>query len=242
MRLYSPRTISIPTPVAKETAQLKIGEVLPFTVKLVSSEKDLLKAVQIRHAAYNRHLPDFAEKLREPEPMDMEKGTVILLAQSKVDGAPLGTMRIQTNRYHGLPLEQSVNLPEHLQGQVLAEATRLGVTEERIGRLVKNYLFKAFFLYCQQTRVDNMVIAGRSPVDRQYERLLFQDIYPEPVYYPMKHAADMGHRVMFLSVANARAIWSDAKHPLFEFIFETFHDDINLLTTFAEAWKRTTKQ
>ncbi|HSO44882.1 MAG TPA: hypothetical protein VLQ47_05115, partial [Rhodoferax sp.] len=76
-------------PTAPTTPTLP-QELLPFTVRLVRNEADLSKAVQIRHAAYARHLPDFAETLKTAETDDAENGVVILLAESKVDGSPLG--------------------------------------------------------------------------------------------------------------------------------------------------------
>jgi hypothetical protein len=146
-------------------------ELLPFTVRLVRDEDDLSKAVQIRHSAYARHLPDFAETLKSPETADADNGVVVLLAESKLDGSPLGTMRIQTNQFKPLCLEQSVELPSWLTTRPLAEATRLGVTNEKGGRLVTTMLFKAFFQYCQQTGIEWMVIAGRAPRGRPDERL-----------------------------------------------------------------------
>jgi hypothetical protein len=195
----------------------------------VSNSKDLEKAVTIRHAAYMRHLPGFAPELSVPEEADAEDGVVVLLAESKLDGSPVGTMRIQTNSYKPLVLEQSVVLPEAVRTMRLAEATRLGVTQERVGRMVTTALFKAFFLYCRQTHIDYMVIAARSPVDRQYDRLLFKDVYPEAGYIPLKHAGQLPHRIMALDVNNVEAIWTEAKHPLHTYIFNTFHNDINVV-------------
>ena len=37
-----------------------IEERLPFSVRIVSSEEDLNKAVMIRHSAYGRHIPTVA--------------------------------------------------------------------------------------------------------------------------------------------------------------------------------------
>lgn len=209
-------------------ATLMGEERLPFAIRLVRNAADLDKAVAIRHAAYARHVPDLAAKLREPESLDFADGVVVLLAESKLDGTPLGTMRIQTNEFQPLTLEQSVELPTWLQGGSLAEATRLGVTGERIGNMVKTVLFKAFFLYCQQAGIDWMVIAGRSPIDRQYERLLFSDVYPGMGFIPLRHANDMPHRVMSFEVATAEARWAAAQHPLFNFIFRTNHPDIDV--------------
>ena len=88
-----------------------IEESLPFTVRLVRDEEDLNKAVQIRHSAYARHMPTVAESLRYPERADTEDGVVVLLAESKLDGTPLGTARIQTNQFRALALEESVEFP-----------------------------------------------------------------------------------------------------------------------------------
>ena len=54
---------------------------------------------------------EFAAKMAI-ESCDRDPGTAILLAESKLDGAPLGTMRIQTNEYAPLAVEQSVRLPD----------------------------------------------------------------------------------------------------------------------------------
>jgi len=203
-------------------------ELLPFTVRLVRDEDDLSKAVQIRHSAYARHLPDFAETLKSPETADADNGVVVLLAESKLDGSPLGTMRIQTNQFKPLCLEQSVELPSWLTTRPLAEATRLGVTNEKGGRLVTTMLFKAFFQYCQQTGIEWMVIAGRAPVDRTYDRLMFEDVFPGKGYIPLAHAGNLPHRVMLFDVNTAEDRWAQAKHPLLGFMCHTHHPDITL--------------
>jgi hypothetical protein len=206
-------------------------EILPFTIRVVSNIRDLEKAVRIRHAAYMRHIPGFAHELTLPEKADSEEGVVVLLAESKLDGSPVGTMRIQTNAYKPLALEQSVTLPASMRTKHLAEATRLGVTQERVGRMVTTALFKAFFLYCRQHHIDYMVIAARTPIDRQYDRLLFQDVYPELGYIPLKHAGQMPHRIMALDVNGAETSWTNAQQPLLKFILHTFHHDINVVGT-----------
>ena len=140
-----------------------VDERLPFTVRVVRSEEQLGKAVSIRHSAYARHVPAVAALLSQAEILDRDSGSVVLLAESKLDGSPLGTMRIQTNRHRKLALEQTVELPDWLKGKTLAEATRLGVAEGRIGRVVKTTLFKAYYQYCLAKDIEWMVIAARSP-------------------------------------------------------------------------------
>jgi hypothetical protein len=203
-------------------------ERLPFSVRIVDSEQDLDKAVLVRHSAYERHIPAVAALLEKAEASDSEPGTVVLLAESKLDGSPLGTMRIQTNRYRKLALEQSIELPSWLQDKSQAEATRLGVALGRTGRLVKTALFKAYYEYCILEGIEWMVITARSPLDRQYEALLFQDVLPEGGFIPMRHVGNIPHRVMSLCVERVNPDWHAAGHPLYNFFFNTSHADIDL--------------
>lgn len=203
-------------------------ERMPFRIKLVQNESELERAVSIRHSAYARHVPTFAATLTRPEAYDFEDGTVVLLAESKLDGSPIGTMRIKTNRHTPLGLEQSVKLPEWLEYTSIAEATRLGIASGRMGMVVKTMLFKAFYQYCLQTGIEWMVITARAPLDRQYEDLLLEDVYPDGGFIPMRHIGDMPHRVMALDVINARAKWTEARHPLLGFMCDTRHPDIDL--------------
>lgn len=213
---------------AEQAAEGIREEHLPFTVRLVGDESALSKAVRVRHAAYARHVPDFAEALKMPEATDFENGVAVLLAESKLDGSPLGTMRIQTNRFKPLTLEKSLALPQWLHSSKLAEATRLAVSNESTSRVVKTALFKAFFMYCQQQDIDWMVITARNPIDRQYDRLMFDDVYPGMGYVPMAHVNNLPHRVMSFEVGTARERWEAARHPLFNFVFTTSHPDIQL--------------
>ena len=203
-------------------------ERLPFTIRRVANEESLKKAVAIRHAAYARHVPEFARSLALPEACDYEEDTVVLLAESKLDGSPLGTARIRTNEHHPLHIEESVVLPHWLQGRSLGEVERLGVGEGRIGHIVKVALVKAFFEYFEKAGIEYAVIAGRSPVDRQYEQLMFTDVFGEKEMVPLRHAGDIPHRVMAFEIATGEARWSAAKHPLLKFFRHTHHPDIDV--------------
>jgi hypothetical protein len=132
-------------------------------------------------------MPEFAEKLRQPEPMDSEPGVVVLLAESKLDGAPLGTLRIQSNAHMPLKVEQSVTLPRWLRDRPLAEVSRLGIVGGTTGRLVKTVLLKAAFQYCEQDGIEWAIVAARAPLDRHYDQLMFEDLFPEQGFIPMRH-------------------------------------------------------
>jgi hypothetical protein len=215
------------------TVQIPVGspaseERTTFTVRIAATDEDLCKAVQVRHAAYARHLPDLADRLRDPEPFDYDQTSVVLLAESKLDEAALGTMRIQSNLARPLVIEQSVALPAWLRKGRLAEATRLGVSQGRTGGVVKMMLFKAFYHYCLRAGVDWMVIGARPPLDRRYAALLFRDILPDARLVPLRHAGNVPHRILAFEVGTAETRWAEAGHPLFGFFCRTRHPDIDV--------------
>jgi len=219
-----------PRLVAKaNVGSFKRTEYWPFTLRLASGAQDMAKVLEVRHSAYARHLPEaLTASLLEPEALDRADGVVLLLAESKLDGALMGTMRIQTNQAQPLALEQSVQLPQWMQGLPLAEATRLGVSLDGTARLVKAALFKAYYLYCLQNDLQYMVITARSPIDRQYDRMLFQDVYPGMGYVPLEHVFNLPHRIMFLDVMGVEALWKSENHPWCDYMFHTDHPDLQV--------------
>jgi hypothetical protein len=215
-------------PSAGRAASTLPTEHLPFTVRRVDDSEALHKAVQVRHAAYSRHVPEFARTLVAPEPRDYADDSIVLLAESRLDGSALGSVRIQTNFHRALHLEESVELPSWLQGKRLAEVTRLGVAEGRTGRMAKVALMKAMFQYWVQNDIDYAIATGRPPIDRHYEQLLFSDIFEEGVLVPLRHVGGIPHRVMAFEVSTAEPRWVAAGHPLTNFVFRTHHPDIDI--------------
>jgi len=169
--------------------------------------------------------------LRAAEAKDSEPGCVVLVAESKLDGEALGTMRIQTNRYAPLAIEDSIALPEAFAGCSLAEATRLGVGVGRIGRVVKTMMFKAFYLYCLEQCIEWIVIGARPPLDRMYQGLLFTDVFADQRYVPLKHAGHIPHRILALEVDAAEVRWRKARHPMYDLYVNTHHPDIEIRET-----------
>lgn len=201
-------------------------ETLPFVVR-IASDQDMGRIAALRAATYGKHLPELAGKLRQPEDCDYELGCEVMVAVSKMDGSLLGTLRIHTNVINPLPLQASIGLPERFQDMRMVEATRLCVLSHSNASLVRSALFKILFQYCHAQKVDWILAAGRRPIDRIYDALLFSDVAEHGKFYPMAHANGLPHRVMSLRSA-AQSSWAAAQHPLYRFVFETQHADIDL--------------
>ncbi len=205
-----------------------VTERLPFTVRVVRSEEDILKAVAVRHSAYARHVPVFAQGLREPEDDDLKPNVAIMLAESKLDGSPLGTVRVQINHDRPLNMESSVELPSWLRQSTIADARRLGVVGGGAGRMVKMILFKALFQYWANNGVDWAVVAARPPLNRTYEKLMFSDVLDGGTFIPHPREHNVPHQVLAFEIATAKERWTAANHPLLTFMSYTHHPDIDV--------------
>ena len=203
-----------------------LSERLPFRVKIATAD-ELMAVARLRAKAYGKHLPALATHLLQPEAADFELGNEVFVAVSKLDGSMLGTIRTHPNLFKPLPLEASMDLPAGFHGRRLIEATRLSVLGNLQASLVRNALFKTFFQYCLAQKADWMLAAGRRPVDRLYDTMLWRDVDGVGNLYPMAHAAGVPHRVMCMAPADAEPIWRAADHPLFRFAFQTVHPDLD---------------
>ncbi|MFY9314470.1 MAG: hypothetical protein WAO95_02790 [Burkholderiales bacterium] len=230
-----PSSRELPEPFAR--AQPAVVERLPFRIRVARDEDALRKAVQIRHRAYARHVPELAQGLRAPEHDDADQDTMILLAESRLDGLPVGTIRVQSNRYRPLGVEHSVELPARLQGESMVEATRLAVAGGGAGRMVKAALIKALYLHCLRAGIAWVVAGARPGLDRQYEALLMDDLFPGRTIQ-LQHTGGIPHRIMALDVYGAYDRWHRAGHPLFHFMCGISHPDIDLGGTDVPAWQR----
>lgn len=204
------------------------SEALPFVIRCVRNEVELAKAVAIRRSAYGRHVPELAARFSVPEPSDLDGSSRVLVALSKLDGMPLGSMRFRTNQYQPLDLEQSVDLPGSLKSRVLSEATRLAVSQAAVGRVVKAMLMKAMFLHCEASGVECMVVTARHPMDRFYHWLLFGDVFPGGDFVPMAHVGMIPHRIMNCDLIETKRRWLECDHPWYSLFFRTHHPDIEL--------------
>ena len=203
-----------------------LSERLPFRVKIATAD-ELMAVARLRAKAYGKHLPALATHLLQPEAADFELGNEVFVAVSKLDGSMLGTIRTHSNLFKPLPLEASMDLPAGFHGRRLIEATRLSVLGNLQASLVRNALFKTFFQYCLAQKADWMLAAGRRPVDRLYDTMLWRDVDGVGNLYPMAHATGVPHRVMCMAPADAEPIWRAADHPLFRFAFQTVHPDLD---------------
>ena len=204
---------------------------LSFEVRIARTRDDLQAACRVRALSYGRHLPQLHASLMEPDLLDADENTIVVLCVDKASGSAVGTARFQTNAGGRLLIEHSMTVPDEIRSDTRAEITRLSAVAGA-DRLVKLCLMKASYLFCLATQVRWMVIGARNEaLVRQYRRLGFSDLFDDGRVVPLLHAGRLEHKVLSFNVTAAERTWREPRHPLYKFIFETAHPDIQLFST-----------
>lgn len=202
---------------------------LSFTIRPTANGVDLRRACEVRAQGYGHHVPGWREPFLEPDALDRDDDTVVLLCEDKTTGEPVGTARIQTNRRAELLIEQSVELPHFLRDSARAEVSRLS-TMPGADPLVRIALCKASLLQCLATQSRYMVIGARNEaLVRQYRRLGFDDVREDRQMVPLAHAGGVPHRILFLDAFAVERHWKESNHAFYDFFFRSFHPDIDLV-------------
>jgi hypothetical protein len=215
---------------------------LPVRVVLARTSEQLRKAVALRASAYARHLPEAQDLLAEPERFDLSEDSLVFLAESKEDGAAVGTLRVQTNTRKPLGIQESVAIPEKYSTRPCVGVTRLAVKDGRSGRNVKLILFKALYRYCFATQIDSILIAARPPLDKEYRKIGFKDILGERALFPIRTAMNIPHFILGFDVLTAERTWHECNHRLYNFMAREYHPDIEVFASLSGMWSRPRKQ
>ena len=184
-------------------------QTLSFAVRIARTRNELQAACRVRALSYGHHVPQLHATLMEPDLLDADEHTIVVLCVDKLSGEAVGTARFQTNAGGPLLIEHSMNVPDAMRSDTRAEITRLSAVAGA-DPLVKLCLMKASYLFCLATQVRWMVIGARSDaLVRQYRRLGFADVFDDGRLVPLLHAGRLDHRVLAFNVTTAECRWRD---------------------------------
>lgn len=204
--------------------ELPIVESLPFRVRIAVGAQDLAKVVEIRAKAYARHLPHLAASLRHPEADDHREDAILLLAERKLDGAPVGTSRLLPNVGCSLGAEVDACVPDMLRPLRLLESSRLGAEEGEDGQLVTAALSKATYLVCRKLNLQYGIAVARRAAVAFFQRMGY-DVVTGPLRL---HDVPVPLWMVAMPTAEFEARLKAHGHPYHRFVAETHHPDIDI--------------
>jgi hypothetical protein len=206
-----------------------------FKIKIARTFEQQNRAISIRERAYAKHVPTLAEVLGKNDSVDIGEDTVHIYCED-AQGQVVGSLRFTGNRRKQLPIERGFELPTEMSGANIGEVTRLAVPPNTQAKYIKSLLFKSAFLYSISVQVRWILVGARFPLDLQYLKLGFKELFPDMGYVPLEHIAGIPHRVLVCEVSTLESRWRLNQHNSYCFLFETFHPEIKIFDALSSEF------
>lgn len=198
-------------------------QTLPFRISILKTAAELNEAVKHRAHGYGRRSRALGGALEMPEAADARvHGREILIATSKMDGAIIGSLRLEVNINGPVSVQKYAEMPERIATKKIMDANRfccLGGTVCRVA------LFKAAMLYGSAHGVDHFVIATLATIQPLYASVGFIPLFDDGRMHPIPSAENLPHRIMELDLRDARALIAQRRPAILDFLYETDHGD-----------------
>jgi hypothetical protein len=124
-------------------------------------------------------------------------------------------------------VESAMRLPPEITGANPVELMRGSVRNGAPGQMVSASLAKASFLLCLRFGFSHVIVTCREPVDLMYRAYQFDDLLAGDMI-DLSYSPCVKHKVLCLPIGAAAERWKTANPPLFEFMFNSHHPDIDL--------------
>ncbi len=208
---------------------------LPFRVRIAKSAQDIQRVCQHRGEAYSRHQPDLVQRLslHAPEADDLRDDVVLVMAESHEDGSILGSLRLSTNINTPLRFEKEFDLPQRFRHKALAEAGRMVTQNGPGGRMVVPALVKVAYETCFRAGIDALLLIARSPIDRMYKAMQFEEVFGEKVVTSAQPGVPV--TLFFMDTLRFESRLREANCPIYPFLGETLHPDIDIDPEFVRV-------
>ena len=210
----------------------------PYSIRIVRTSAQLQAAVEVRYQAYSEKLQALASKVSQPGPLDFAHEPIVLLAENRLTGEAIGTMRLNTGPSI-LDMLDDINLPDNIMGERVAFVSRMavvGTVAER--QLVRNLMQKAVFQLCIAKQLNRILLLAVEPRERLFYRCGFSDVFEDgKARYPA-FLDKFPVKALYADTYAMERHWKEQKHPLYDFLFRTFHPEIEVFSSLSSVGRR----
>lgn len=210
---------------------------MQFKIRITRTIDQLNAVSKIRAESYAKHIPTMLEQLQLPEKIDFKNSNITLTCEEISSMQVVGSLRITLNQFEPLPLESIFKLCSSTRHTLNAEVTRLVVPPRRNAKYIKLLLMKALYLYCHALQVKWMLICARKPLDKEYVNLGFVDISQDKLFVEVPYIGNIPHRALGFNVISAERLWHQQNHPLYQFMVEESHPEIQIFDSVKSSWE-----
>jgi len=209
-----------------------------YVVRIVRTPDQLQSAINVRYQAYSEKLQALAASVRQPGPLDFAHGPVVLLAQNRLSGEAIGTLRLNTGPSF-LSMLKDIRLPVNIVKERTAFVSRMAVTgpvQER--QVVRNLMQKAVFQLCIAKQLNRILLLAVEPRERLFYRCGFSDVFEDGESRHPEFLDGFPVKALYADTYSMERLWREERHPLYDFLFRTFHPEIEVFSSLSSSGHR----
>jgi hypothetical protein len=222
-----------------DMAHLPQAQVAPrLRIRIARTEEQIQQAVAVRYQAYAEKLTGLACDVAFKEDLDRTVDPVILLAEDADTGKVIATARL--NSGPGIrELLAQINLPSAYADDRLGYFSRMAAVGCPVAKKIsRGLLHKALLQICVAKQVDRMLLLVGNVRSRLYMPWGFRPVFPvNNVLRPeMVHGRPVN--LFQLETRRAEATALELGGPLYDFLFRTYHEEIEVFSSLSSVPSR----
>lgn len=208
-------------------------------VRLVRTTEQMNRVVAFRRRAYAR-FPSQDALMSRVEDGDLDSSAVLVVAENVSSGIVLGTMRVHCGSDYVLRRFPDLPLSAEFASKRLSFVTRLAVeaADPSTHAFVRSLLFKSCYQVCVASQASEMLVVVHPRRTWQFRLLSFEPLHDKKE--PVRLAA-LGYEPLVAMSAHVPSIGRRLRElntPLHEFIFSSFHPEIEVFQSISSVESR----
>lgn len=210
-------------------------------IRIARTEDQIQQAVAVRYQAYSERLTGLAGDVAFKEDLDRTVDPVILLAEDADTGQIFATARL--NSGPGIrELLAEVDLPRDYDNDRLGYFSRMAAVGSPVAKkIARGLLHKALLQICVAKQVDRMLLLVGDVRSKLYMPWGFKPVFQDDVHSRPEIVHGRPVRLFQLETRRAESKALELGGPLYNFIFQTYHDEIEVFNSLSSVPSRRTR-
>ena len=224
-----------------DMAHIPQAEVAPrLRIRIARTEEQIQQAVAVRYQAYAERLTGLAGDVAIKEDLDRTVDPVILLAEDATTSQVIATARLNSGPGVREMLAQ-IDLPAAYVNDRLGYFSRMAAVGSPVAKkIARGLLHKALLQICVAKQVDRMLLLVGNVRSKLYMPWGFQPVFPQTNLLHPEIVHGRPVNLFQLETRKAEATALQLGGPLYDFLFRTYHEEIEVFNSLSSVPSRST--
>ncbi len=224
-----------------DMAHIPQAEAAPrLRIRIARTEEQIQQAVAVRYQAYAERLTGLAGDVAIKEDLDRTVDPVILLAEDATTSQIIATARLNSGPGVREMLAQ-IDLPRAYANDRLGYFSRMAAIGSPVAKkIARGLLHKALLQICVAKQVDRMLLLVGNVRSKLYMPWGFQPVFPQSNLLHPEIVHGRPVNLFQLETRKAEATALQLGGPLYDFLFRTYHEEIEVFNSLSSVPSRST--